>query len=229
MNRKRLLDLFWEFAAETEALHTLYLDSIAGYSVLHERLCAKQESMLQILGDHEYATSEFQDTCSIVYQNLCNRDFVPVSMSPVMKQGAFKDRVKDNGRNYLLLGNQCVVAAYSYWEEYLRIEIGKAIGVLAESAENNEATREVLNRHVSSDFWGDLRHIRNSIVHKNGIASSEVSKCKLLKWFMPGQRIELDYNRMRAIFLEMGRYRNELHSMSLPPSRGIHIPTRNGY
>jgi len=224
-NHERLLELFWEFAAKLEELHTLYLDSIVGYSILHERLNSHQSAMREVLGNHEYASTEFQDTCSIVYKNLSNRDFAPVSMSPVMKQGEMRARVEDDGRNTLLLGNQCLVSAYAYWEEYLRVEIGKAIGVLAPDAKADEDARKVLNKHVTSDLWGDIRHIRNSLVHSNGIANSEMSKCRLIKWFSPGQPIELSHERMHAIFLELGRYRNELHSMSLPPPRKLRIPT----
>lgn len=228
MNYKRFLELFWEFSSHIEALHTLYLDSLVGYSILHERLIAQQESMRQILGDHEYATQEFQDTCSIVYKNLANRDYTPVSMSPVMKQGDMKRRVVDDGANTMLLGRQCVVSAYAYWEEYLRVEIGKAAGVLPATARaSEEKTREILNKHVVSDFWGDLRYIRNSIVHTNGIANSDVKKCKLLVWFAPGDPIELTHERMRHIFLLMGQYRNALHDLSLP-KQTFRIPRQHG-
>jgi hypothetical protein len=147
-NHPRLLELFWQFAAKLEELHTLYLDSLAGYSILHERLDSIQSSVRAVLGDHEYATQEFQDTCSLIYKDLSNKDFTPVSMSPVMKQGDVRTRVKDDGLNTLLLGNQCLVTAYAYWEEYLRIEIGKAIGVLSENARATDETRGILNRYL---------------------------------------------------------------------------------
>ena len=114
MNYGRLLELFWGFAEYIESLHTLYLDSIAGYSILHDRLLSHQQSIKKLLGNHEYATEQFQDTCSIIYKHLCDKDFTPVAMSPVMKQRDIKDRTKEDGKNYLLLGAQCVVAAYSY-------------------------------------------------------------------------------------------------------------------
>ena len=216
MNHQRLLSLFWEFSEYIEDLHTLYLDSLVGYSILHERLQLHQESTKQILGDHEYATEEFQDTCSIAYRNISNKDYSVVSMSPVMRQGAIKLRVQEDGQNTILIGRQCLVSAYSYWEEYLRIEIGKALGVLPANAIANKETRKALNEHVVSDFWGDIRHIRNSIVHSNSTANSDISKCKLLKWFKPGEKIVLNHQRMRSIFLLLGIYRNELHALSLP-------------
>jgi hypothetical protein len=216
MNHPRFLELFWEFSNYIEQLHTLYLDSLVGYSILHERLQEHQKSVRKFLGEHQYATEEFQDTCAIIYKHLSNRDYTPVAMSPVMKQGDMKRRLIDDGQNTLLLGRQCVVSAYAHWEEYLRIEVGKALGVLRPDARANEKTRGILNQHVVSDFWGDMRYIRNSIVHANGVATDEVNKCRILKWFTTGERIDLPRERMRRIFLLMGRCRNDLHQMSLP-------------
>ena len=223
MNYKRLLELFWEFSAEIETLHTLYLDSISGYLILNERLLVEQDEVRTILGKHEFASEEFQDTCSMSYKELCGKDFHPVSMTPVMKQGDIKSRTKENGKNYLLLGSQCVVAAYTYWEEYLRIEIGKAMNVLPADATNTPETRKILNLHVTSDFWGDMRLLRNSIVHSRGKGHSDLSKCKVLTWFKPGDEIELDYQKMRRIFLAMADYRNDVHQKSLKPSEGISL------
>jgi len=216
MNHRRFLELFWEFNAQIEALHTLYFDSLVGYSILHESLLAHQDSVRQLLGEHEYATQEFQDTCSIAYKHLANRDHTPVSMSPVMKQGDMKRRVADDGQNTLLLGRAMVVSAYAYWEEYLRIEIGKALGVLPATARACEETRQVLNKSVVSDFWGDMRYIRNSIVHTNGIANDDVKRCKVLTWFKPGDPIDISRERMDRIFSLMGGYRDVLHDLSLP-------------
>jgi hypothetical protein len=228
VNHTRLLELFWEFSSKIEELHALYLDSIVGYSILHERLIAHQDSIRATLGNHECASKEFQDTCSIAYKNLSNRDFTPVSMSPGMKQGAMKKRVSYSGRNSLLLGNLCLVSAYDYWEEYLRIEVGKAIGVIPQDAKADKSTEPILKEHVQSDFWGDVRHIRTSIVHNNGIAISKIAHCKAIKWFLPGQTIELDQERMHTLFLEMGYYRNELHTMSLAPPHAFYAPGAKG-
>lgn len=219
VNRPRLLELFWEFAAKIEAMHSLYLDSIVGYSLLHERLLDHQDKVRSFLGNHEFATQEFQNTCSIAYRSLSNLDFHPVSMSPVMRQGALALRVSNDGENTLLLGNQCIVTAYTYWEEYLRLEIGKAFGKLPLDATLTEDNRKILNKHITSDFWGDIRYLRHSIVHGNGIATSDIARCKQIKWFKPGDPIVLTYDRMRALFICMGHYRNEIHQWSLPPRK----------
>ena len=48
------------------------------------------------------------------------------------------------------------------------------------------------------DPFGDFRHIRNDLVHNNGMASeAESGKCTVLTWFKPGDRIVLG---MRHVF-----------------------------
>lgn len=224
MNYLRFRDLFQEFAEKLEEQHTYYLDSTIGFSVLYERLVAKQNKVKQFLGDHELANDEFLDTCSTAYRELSGKDLIPVSLSPLMKQGDVKTRNKENGRNCSILGANCLVTLYSYWEEYLRIEVGIAMGVLEKGATNTEATRAILNQHVVNDLWGDIRLLRNSIVHKDGVASSDIAKCKIIKCFSPGEPIQLDFNRMRAIFLLLAEYRNELGRLSRPPRKGIRLP-----
>ncbi len=226
MNYLRFRDLFHEFAGKLEEQHMYYLDSIIGFSILHERVMAKQLNFKKILGDHELANEEFLDTCSTIYRQLSNRDYIPMSLYPVMKQGEVKARNRDDGGNYLILGANCVVALYSYWEEYLRIEVGIAKGVLEAGATNNEETQKILNQHVVSDIWGDLRHLRNSIVHKNGVATADVAKCKIIRCFLPGDKIELDFDKMRDIFMLLADYRNELDRLSRPPWSGIKLPGR---
>jgi hypothetical protein len=222
-NHNRLLELFWQFEAYIKSLHSLYLDSLVGYSLLGERLTSYQEKIRSILGDSELASKEFQDTCGIEYKNVSSCDYQLMAMSPVMKQGELSARVAREGQNTLLLGNQCVVSAYSYWEEYLRIEIGKALGVLPADAKSDEKTRKTLNLHVKSEFWGDIRHLRNSIVHGDGIASSKIGRCKHLTWFRPGDQIKLDYQKMRQIFICMCESRNEIHAWSLPDPISVQL------
>jgi len=226
MNYIRFNELFHEFSKFIEHLHALYLDTIVGYELLHERLETHQDKIRELLGEYEYATKKFQDTCSIAYESLGVSNFQLVSNRSNMLQGEFRVRIKPNGQNAQALGNLLIVSAYAYWEEYLRIEIGKAKGVLAADAINCDETRKILNKEVVSDFWGDMRHLRNSIVHSLGVANSDMAKCKIIKWFKPGDNIEFNNEMLRAIFLSLGSYRNEIHGMQFRP-RSIRIPTDN--
>ncbi|VAW17333.1 hypothetical protein MNBD_BACTEROID05-730 [hydrothermal vent metagenome] len=224
MNYLRFRELFQEFAAKLEEQHTYYLESIIGFSVLHDRVVKKQMDLKSFFGDHELANDEFLDTCSTLYKQISGHDITPMSLSPVLKQGDVKARNKKNGQNSLILAANCIVALYGYWEEYLRIEIGVAKGVIDQGATNCDVTREILNQHVTNDLWGDLRHLRNSIVHNNGVAYPKIKNCKIIKCFQPGDKVALDYNKMHVIFMLLADFRNDLDRMSRAPRKPIRLP-----
>jgi len=225
MDYNRFLELFWEFNEFIVSLHTLYLDSVVGFKILHQRLLEHQNQIKSFIGECEEASGEFQDKCEIDYGLLCGKNFNVVSMSPLMKQGEVKQRTAHNGTNYILMGRLCVVQAYTYWETYLRKEIAIALGVLDSKVHTEEKEIErILGKYVSIDFWGDMRLMRHAILHKNGTATSDFDKMKFLTWFKPDNPINLDFEKMRFIFTQMGNFRNTLHCLSLSPSNAKFPP-----
>ena len=212
MDYQRFSELYEEFSEFLYSLHTLYLDSLAGYSLLHVATL-KEEKEIQQYPDINI------DDYNIPYENICEYDFFAFnSASSAMKLSDVKKRTSQNGINSILVGRMCVVLAYTYWDEYFRKEVAYAMGVLSPDQKNQEEVNQILNEHVSEDFWGDVRHLRTSIVHKNGIAVSDISKCKLLNWFSCGESIDLDYEKMRVVFNRMAAYRNQLLKQSFPPT-----------
>lgn len=197
-----MLELYEEFDAFVVSLHTLYLDSVVGFNVLHRRLLEHQDTIKSMLGESQEASCDFQDECYVSYEELCGEGFNVESVSPLMKQGEVKERTARNGINYILMGRLCVVHASGYWETYLRKEVGIALG------EKNPP------KH---DFWGDMRLLRNAILHNKGKANSGFDKMRVLQWFKPGDQINLDFDKVKEIFAQMAYFRNCLHALSLPP------------
>lgn len=76
------------------------------------------------------------------------------------------------GQNEIALSNLCVVSIYSFWEHETRIQIAN--------------TLQIDENDVKSDLFGDLRTMRNVILHAGGIIDQRASSMKLLKWFQPG-------------------------------------------
>jgi hypothetical protein len=68
---------------------------------------------------------------------------------------------------------------YDFWNEYLRQEFVIAIGQLDRDEQNREVFQQRLRENASHDLWGDLRHLRTSIVHHLGVATDDVARCKL--------------------------------------------------
>jgi hypothetical protein len=77
---------------------------------------------------------------------------------------------------------------------------------------------EILKKYVAVDFGGDMRQLRQAIIHHKGVATPEFDNMKLLTWFNPGDPVNLDFEKMEVIFGIMADFRNFLHKLSLPPS-----------
>ena len=83
-----------------------------------------------------------------------------------------------DGRANIWLSQQWIVAMYSKWEHEFRPLFSSLCDVPVEE--------------VQSDLFGDLRHLRNDVVHHSAVATASNSgKCKLLGFFEPGDVINL--------------------------------------
>jgi hypothetical protein len=172
--------------------------------------------MKSVLGESESSSDESQDKSLIDYKRLCGKEFNLESTQAFMTQREVKERTAHNGTNYIRLGCLCVVQAYTYWENYLRIEIAIARGVLdPKRHKKKKEIDSILKKYVSCDFWGDMSRLRRAIIHNKGIVDE---KMKSLTWFKPGDPVNLDFEKMQDIFGQMADFRNFLGMLSLPPN-----------
>jgi hypothetical protein len=89
------------------------------------------------------------------------------------------EQVEDNGPVEMLLGRQWIISVYALWEERYRPRLAKAHG--RQTADEKYA------------LLGDLRLLRNDVVHNGGIATvSSTGHCEILNWFRPGEIIMVD-------------------------------------
>jgi hypothetical protein len=111
-------------------------------------------------------------------------------------QEEYRDRISPPGENARRAGNMCLVHIYELWEVRFREEIARALGI------NRNA--------LVSDVFGDMRLIRNSILHHDSVALPEVGRCRVVNWFQPDSPIAFS----RAQVLELGTIlRRELLAM----------------
>lgn len=71
-------------------------------------------------------------------------------------------RIQTDGHNTMMLGNSIIVNIYQLWEDEIRGRIAKAKGII-----KNE---------VNIDLFGEVRHIRQAIVHNNSLITSDFKK-----------------------------------------------------
>ena len=220
---QRLRQLSEEFTQVWNRLQALYLDAVAGFALVRGRVESDQAHARSHVQGSELDSEEFQDTRMFTYSEIFSEDFC-TSRIHEATQGEVKARNAPGGANFITLGQLCLVSFHDFWNDYLRREYVIAKGHL----DRNELCRSVvkarLREHASHDLWGDIRRLRNSIVHNRGIANSDVAGCKLIRWFKPGDPILITPEYMRAIFLALLTYRNELFKEHLPKTY-IQIPS----
>lgn len=84
--------------------------------------------------------------------------------------GDLIDSSQRNGDFPNQIARSFICAIYSLWDEFYRNNI---------AAENGCEQKKVM-----SGLMGDLRHIRNCIIHKKSIITNEQEKIKELDWIL---------------------------------------------
>ena len=103
----------------------------------------------------------------------------------VCTQAEYRSRNDKDGKNHVVLANMCLVLVYQYWEDRYRKAIADELGI-----DKNE---------LVLDIMGDLRILRNSIVHHDAVALGDVAKCRVLTGFAPGQPIKISKKKFEEI------------------------------
>lgn len=212
---RRLHQLAEEFTRHWKRLQAFYLDAAAGFAFVLSHVESEQEIARGFVRGTELDAVKFQDTRMFSYSDIFKDGFCTSGIHHAT-QGEVKDRNVPAGLNFTTLGQLCLISFYDFWNDYLRREYAIAKGYLDPNETAKEVVQECLRKHSSHDLWGDLYYLRTSIVHNQGIATSLVAKCKLIKWFKPGDLISLTPDHMRAIFLALLTYRNELFREQFP-------------
>jgi hypothetical protein len=222
VNYRRLSELSEEFYQVWRRLQALYLDAVAGFSLVRGRVETEQTRARDWAKGTELDSEEFQDTRSFTYTQIFAEDFCTSAIHRA-NQGEAKARNTPGGANFTTLGQLCVISFCDFWNDYLRREYVIAKGKLDRNEKNREVIKSRLSEYARHDLWGDIRLLRNSIVHNQGVANSDIIRCKLIKWFKPGDPISLTPDHMRAIFLALLTYRNALSKEQFP-EHYIQIP-----
>lgn len=189
-------DIYEELRAITDGylrvLHQIngyYIDSLQGFKAYLDSFTASQ-----VASSKKYKTPIHQiDKASLTY---ATGD--PIDPNAIIThectQGELKERLKPGGLNEILVGQFCTVMIYEHWE--------KIRGDLA-------ITLQEQRQSITSEIFGDIRHIRHDIVHNAGIATKEHSeKAVILNWFKNGMHITINNQIMNIIMDEIFKYFN---------------------
>jgi len=150
----------------------------ACYSMCRNGFATEHESMAAI--PNQLTTTHFHHHDTGVTKTTASfRVFELRAMSAA--DGKFAD----------LLAKSIVVSIYARWDEYHRTRI---------------ATEHLVTKKaVGSDLMGDVRLIRNCIVHSNSILTDEPRKLKELPWALQPGLLTVTSSMMNSMFNRLNR------------------------
>ena len=176
------LELIMEFRQNVHSILGVFLDGTMGLGLLRKHFDKVQREALRLVDDLDVSSLDATD---FLYGKGDPNSPDAIILHKA-KQADFKARIQQGSKNETFLGNMCLVMIYQYWEDHYRLKIAKALGM-----EDKD--------DLKCAIMGDVRHLRRSIIHNNGIAVPEVNNCELLKWFAPGDHIMIDQSNLEEL------------------------------
>ncbi len=181
-----------EFLAVVDSIYGVYLDATHGFGLVYERILNAQQDRAA----RTHTSIEDQDSLPLWYGIGDPPDDPDAAALHAVTQGECKARNIRGGDNWIFLANVCLVSIYQFWEDQFREAIAAALG-----KDKNELPVPVM---------GDIRHLRHSILHNGGTATSDVERCKVLRWFRRGERIALTADQVQTTVYEIQRAIQEI-------------------
>ncbi|MGA2503154.1 MAG: hypothetical protein ABSG01_03580 [Anaerolineales bacterium] len=171
-----------EFISTIELFYSIYRDCRLSFYITQKDFEKQQEIMLVKYKEQGiYQSIDDLDMLSVHY-GVMEEEIGMLKFIAQISQGEWKKKLGIDGSNIRYIGNMCLVLIYQYWEDYYRDQIAISKGITKDE--------------LQSDLFGDIRQLRRSIVHNNGIAIGDVDQCKILKWFKSKDIIFIDAEKM---------------------------------
>ena len=158
-----------QFLASVDALYGHYIDSTLGFRFLGEHFAAIQQSSATNPSDPDpdshmlHFGSGDPNEPTTYFQHS-----VPIA--------EFKRRNALGGSNHVRAGQLHVILIYAFWESRYRASIAAALGIRSGD--------------LNLPIMGDLRRLRNDIVHRGAVIQRETAeKLEVLTQFKEGETV----------------------------------------
>jgi hypothetical protein len=178
-----------EYAALVGDAYALYLDAgsaMPRFATFIEE--QQQRNLKQFKGQADAPQTIEQLDAANFFYGKGDPNYPGSRVQHVSTQGELKARNQEDGSNCRTVSRVVILTIYQFWEDHYRQQFALAV----EKAKND----------IASDFFGDIRHIRNDIIHHRNYASERVLKCKTLKYFEPGDEIFLSKEEVMEVMVK---------------------------
>lgn len=195
-----------EFSQFLEAQKGAYSDACAGYRTNHRDIARQVSRVLKTAG-RKLGSDGIP---SIVHTSVEDPTAPDVIVSSTRLSSEFLEANSRSGSNEQQMSRAIVIFVYSYWEDVTRYKCAKSLG-----CHKNEVRLPVL---------GDLRLIRHTILHDQGILSQQNHKRLevLNEFFRPSVEVIITHDKMHNIFrlIDKGIAKLTLEVLEVPPPPG---------
>ena len=179
--------LWMAFEHEANVATNTLLHQLAAVHEYHlaerRRLAGTSQAQAHTDGDQDSGRS-FGGAGGAVYPAL--RGFPAVSGPPLVERSA------PDGPMEQTLFKAWVADVYDLWESRYRTQLKHEIRHLDGAIRPRQ------------DVLGDLRHIRNNLLHSGIARSGEAADCEVLQWFETGDRVEVRVGHVLDFMNQMG-------------------------
>ena len=199
-----LKDYIHEFKQIIDLIYGTYLDSMDGYQLNIIHINKFKDEFKKFHDEYRKSNPDknISDPSNMV------RVYVPHEGFKYAHHSASEvdiiSRNSPNGTNSLLIANLCLVAIYQYWEDHYRQMIARSLNV----SKND----------IQVAVFGDIKLLRESIIHHRGISTPKVDRCKIVKWFKQGEQIQIRKVMFEQLIEEV---LDCLHKMEINPNQFI--------
>lgn len=197
-----------EYVDTVDSLYGVFLDSCQGFESAKNNFIKSQLETMQRNQEIEkhrapsditiyHSSIEALDSACLIYSrgNKSEGNFRRLHYCPT--QDEYKKRNSTFGKNYRFIGNMALISIFEYWESSCRNKLAKH--------------HKIDRKYIKSDILGDLRLLRNSIIHHRGIALPAVEKCKIFSWYKTKDDIFIDGEQMEDIITAIKESKLELY------------------
>lgn len=180
-------DIVKEFIDFVNQQVGVYMASIAGFSGAKIQM---ERQVARVLRAHSRRIDERGEPV-ITHQSFEDPTKPDIIHSRVITAEEFIRENSPEGSNHRQLAYSILVFIYTYWEDEVRPRLAEAAGIE--------------QKEVNSEIMGDIRCLRNSILHSKGILTAEWHRKMVVldECFAAGERIEISYELMHQIFVKV--------------------------
>ncbi len=180
-----------EFIDIVDSVYGVYMDAESGFLKVSKQVERNLKETKEHIERNKHKIPENVNTDNpeflFCYSRLEPKQKITAKIH--LHQATFEDVIKRNsfnGENFRFIANMVIVSIYQYWEDHYRKNIAKEIGLNS-------------GNDLKAPIFGDLRKIRRSIIHNNGIAIDEIKNMEILDYIKPKEKIYFNKLQIEAI------------------------------